>query len=52
VVGHRLCSYPRRAQEEFPRDARLGELGVESYVGASLFDSAGNPTGLLAVMVI
>jgi len=50
VVGHSLCVFPDSVQELFPGDAGLGRLGAVCYLGAPLFDSAGRPLGLLAVM--
>ena len=50
VVGRKMCSYPKAVQEQFPEDVLLGEMGVESYVGAPLFDADENPMGLLAIM--
>lgn len=50
VVGRRLCCYEQGVQERFPDDVLLREMGVESYVGSPLFDSAGEPLGLIAVL--
>jgi PAS domain S-box-containing protein len=50
VVGHSLCVFPDSVQALFPNDAALGRLGAVCYLGAPLFDSAGRPLGLLAVM--
>ncbi len=50
VVGKRSCFYPERVRELFPRDALLAELGVESYAGVPLFDSAGMPLGGLVAL--
>jgi len=50
VVNRELCCYPREIQQQFPQDRLLAELGAESYVGAPLFDSAGRPLGLMAVL--
>ncbi|WP_017720153.1 PAS domain S-box protein [Kamptonema formosum] len=45
-----LCCYPTGAQQLFPRDRLLADMGVESYIGTPLFDSAGSLCGLMAVM--
>ena len=50
VVGKQVCSYPRDVQARFPDDPLLVEMGAESYVGSPLFDSAGRPLGLAAVL--
>jgi diguanylate cyclase (GGDEF)-like protein/PAS domain S-box-containing protein len=50
VVGKAPCQYPRHVQQQFPDDRLLQEMGVESYVGCPLFDSAGRALGLLVVM--
>lgn len=50
VVGRTTCAYPDGVQQRFPEDQMLIDLGVESYLGAPLFDSSNRPVGLLAVM--
>ncbi|MDX8411048.1 MAG: response regulator [Mariprofundaceae bacterium] len=50
VMGRKVCSYSESVQQGFPEDELLVEMGVESYVGAPLFDGDGNSMGLLAVM--
>ena len=50
VVGQKICFYPEKVQELFPGDQGLSQLGVNSYLGAPLCDSRGNPLGLLVVM--
>ncbi len=50
VVDREVCVYERDVQGQFPDDLALVEMGVESYMGAPLFDSAGRALGLLAVM--
>jgi diguanylate cyclase (GGDEF)-like protein/PAS domain S-box-containing protein len=50
VVGQRFCAYPDHVQQLFPHDKPLQEMGVESYMGAPLFDSAGVPIGLIALL--
>ena len=44
------CHYPDHVAEQFPRDAVLGALGIESYFGVPLHDSSGEATGILAVL--
>lgn len=50
VVGHRPCCYPSGVRQQFPDDHLLVEMGIESYIGTPLFDSAGLPLGLMVVM--
>ena len=50
VVGQSACSYPRDVQRLFPEDHLLVEMGVESYHGTPLFDAAGEPVGILALL--
>jgi diguanylate cyclase (GGDEF)-like protein/PAS domain S-box-containing protein len=50
VMGRNLCCYPQGVQQLFPEDTLLVEMGIESYAGIPLWDSAGQPIGLIAVM--
>ncbi|HEY3399102.1 MAG TPA: ATP-binding protein [Geothrix sp.] len=50
VMGRGLCCYPRGIQRLFPEDLMLQQMSVESYIGIPLWDSQGNPIGLIAVM--
>ena len=44
-----LCHHPVGVQERFPRDQGLIDLGIQSYLGVPLRDSAGRVLGHLAV---
>jgi two-component system, cell cycle sensor histidine kinase and response regulator CckA len=50
VTGKNLCLYPEGVQALFPADTLLADMGAESYAGIPLWDSAGRPIGLLAVL--
>lgn len=50
VVGKTMRCYPRGVQQQFPIDHMLAEMGIESYVGIPLFDSAERPMGILVVL--
>jgi PAS domain S-box-containing protein len=50
VVKQGLCAHPEGVRAAFPRDALLMEMGVESYLGAPLRNSSGEPLGLLVVL--
>ena len=50
VAGKELCFYPSGVAELFPEDILLADMGVESYIGAPLFDSDGAALGILVAM--
>jgi len=50
VVGKEHCCFPRDLKSLYPDLDMMKELGVESYVGSPLFDSAGCALGVLVVM--
>lgn len=50
VRTHGLCTYRENIQEQFPEDALLRELNVQSYIGIPLTDSGGSPVGILNLM--
>jgi diguanylate cyclase (GGDEF)-like protein/PAS domain S-box-containing protein len=50
VVGQATRIYPRDVQHLFPNDRLLAARQVEGYIGTPLFDAAGKPLGLLAVL--
>lgn len=50
VVGETVCCFPREVRRQFPRDAVLQEMAAESYVGTTLWGSAGQPIGLIAII--
>jgi len=50
VIGKRVCCYPRGIQSLFPNDQLLTEMNAESYAGIPLWDSSGQPIGLVAVI--
>jgi two-component system cell cycle sensor histidine kinase/response regulator CckA len=50
IGGGGLTAYPERLRERFPDDALIRELGVESYMGIPLKDTAGQVMGNLVVM--
>ena len=49
VVRGELCHHPKGVKELFPEDKPLVELGIESYLGVPLRDTAGKTLGHLAV---
>jgi PAS domain S-box-containing protein len=50
VVGEIVCCFPREVRRLFPGDAVLQEMVAESYVGATLWGSSGQPIGLIAII--
>lgn len=50
IVRRQTCFYYEGVAQRFPKDELLQTLGVDSYLGAPLRDSAGHVLGLLVVM--
>ena len=50
VVGQKTRCYPSNVQKLFPKDQLLKDLGVDSYIGAPMFDSHKQPIGILVVL--
>jgi PAS domain S-box-containing protein len=50
VVGQAFRYIPTEVTRRFPGEALLIELGMDSYAGYPLFDTAGQAIGLLAVL--
>ncbi|NJM90468.1 MAG: GAF domain-containing protein [Hydrococcus sp. RU_2_2] len=50
LVSKQLCVYPSNVQQQFPKDALLQELGIESYIGVPLFNAAGETLGFISVL--
>ncbi len=50
VVGQTICCFPKDVRHLFPQDVVLQEMGAESYVGITLWSSAGKPIGLIALI--
>jgi diguanylate cyclase (GGDEF)-like protein/PAS domain S-box-containing protein len=50
VVGKAVCCFPASVCQLFPRDDALRNLQAESYLGVTLWDHAGTPIGLIALI--
>ncbi len=50
ALGNTVLTFPQGVQAFFPKDAMLVDLRAESYVGVTLWDSAGRPNGLIAAV--
>lgn len=47
-----MCSYLRGVAGLFPQDKTMRRRGVEAYVGVGLYDSRGQPMGIMAAMYL
>lgn len=45
-----FCFYPENIAKEFPKDKDLVDLKAESYIGTALYNTKGNPTGVLCAI--
>jgi PAS domain S-box-containing protein len=50
VMDKTFCIYPQSLQSHFPQDELLVTMQAESYIGVLLWDSKGQPIGLIAIM--
>ncbi|MFC4158618.1 GAF domain-containing sensor histidine kinase [Chitinimonas lacunae] len=50
VYGKCMCIYPQGVADLFPKDTLLREMGVESYLGAPIFDTGGHAIGLVVLL--
>jgi diguanylate cyclase (GGDEF)-like protein/PAS domain S-box-containing protein len=50
LIDHPECVIPNNVAEIFPRSSSLSALGMQSYVGRRLDNSAGKPLGLVFVL--
>lgn len=50
IISKSLCSYPQNVQQQFPHDHLLVEMEAESYAGVPLWDSKGNPIGIIVII--
>jgi PAS domain S-box-containing protein len=50
AIAAKSCSYSNGVQELFPQDVVLKEMGIEAYVGSSLFDSSNVSLGVIAAL--
>ena len=50
VIQNRACVYPQDVQQLFPNDQMLVEMGVESYAGVPLHDTAGQCVGVVVLL--
>lgn len=50
VVGKTICCFPKGVRHLFAKDVVLQEMLAESYVGTTLWNSQGQPIGLIAII--
>ena len=50
VVDKTVCCFPKGVRHLYPQDVVLREMMAESYVGAILSSSKGQPIGLIAII--
>jgi PAS domain S-box-containing protein len=50
VVGKQICCFPRDVRQLFPQNAILQGIAAESYTGATLWSTSGQPIGLVAII--
>lgn len=48
--GNRMCTYPDNVQQLFPKDLALVEMGAQGYSGIPLWNSKGDPIGLITLI--
>jgi PAS domain S-box-containing protein len=50
VLKGYITFYPRNLQEMFPEDQLMATMGIESFVGAPIYNNSENPMGMLVLM--
>jgi len=50
ALRRRICHFAEGVRERYPENHLLRDLGVESYLGASILDADQQPVGVLAVL--
>lgn len=50
VIAENMCKLGSNAQEEYPQDTMLVDMGIQAYVGVVLPSTPGTPAGHLAIM--
>ncbi|HBY09041.1 MAG TPA: hypothetical protein DEH22_15145 [Chloroflexi bacterium] len=50
VINQSACIYAENVQKIFPSDHLLAEMNIDGYAGVPLFDSTGNPLGVLVIL--
>lgn len=50
VIGQHTCIVSHDVQQMFPMDQLLNEMGAQSYIGTPLFNTNGEPLGLIVLI--
>ncbi|TWU11699.1 Phytochrome-like protein cph1 [Symmachiella macrocystis] len=50
VISQQTCVFSSGVQQQFPKDEMLSTMDVEAYVGTTIFDSRGQPQGLVSLL--
>ncbi len=50
VLNGYITFYPQNLQEMFPGDQLIAKMGIESFIGAPIYDSHEKPMGMLVLM--
>ncbi len=50
VLHQQTCFVPRNAQQLFPKDQLLADMGIDAYLGTALRSAEGKPLGLIAAL--
>ncbi len=50
VLNGYITFYPRNLQEMFPEDQFIANMGIESFIGAPIYNSSEEPMGMLVLM--
>jgi nitrogen-specific signal transduction histidine kinase len=50
VLKGYITFYPRNLQEMFPEDQLIASMGIESFIGAPIYNNSENPMGMLVLM--
>lgn len=50
VLNGYITYYPQNLQEMFPEDQFIANMGIESFIGAPIFNSNEEPMGMLVLM--
>jgi PAS domain S-box-containing protein len=50
VVGKTICCFAKDVRHLFPKDTVLADMKAESYIGTTLWNSQGQPIGLIAII--
>ena len=50
TINRSVCIVPEKAQQEYPEDEMMADMGINGYAGKRLENSSGNAIGVLVVL--